>query len=95
MIGFDICRLLSLQSAVYQNLVGIFNANEVPDQIDCHKFVIIHDFNHWAVIHNNLFNEIEVFDSLGSSSPVCNKLKDNQIISRSFVYNTSQLQGGQ
>ena len=92
MIGFDICRLLCLQSAVYENLVGLFNVNEVPNQIDCHKFVIIQDFNHWAVIHNNLFNQIEVFDSLGSSSPVCNKLKSNQIISRSFVFNTSQLQ---
>ena len=92
MIGFDICRLLSLQSAVYENLVGLFNVNEVPNQIDCNKFAIIHDSNHWAVIHNNLFNQIEVFDSLGSSSPICNKLKSNQIISRSFVFNTSQLQ---
>ena len=47
MIGFDICRLLSLQSAVYQNLIGLFHINEIPEKIDYHKFAIINDSNHW------------------------------------------------
>ena len=30
MIGFDICRLLSHQTPVYENLIGLFNLNELP-----------------------------------------------------------------
>ncbi len=62
MIGFDICRLLSHLPPVYDNLIGLFHLNELPNVKKCHKFAIINDSNHWAVVHNNLLNEIEVFD---------------------------------
>ena len=62
MIGFDICHLLSHQTPVYENLIGLFHLNELPTKIGRHKFAIINDCQHWAVIHKNLLNEIEVFD---------------------------------
>ena len=90
MIGFEICRLLSLQSAVYQNLIGLFHINEIPEKIDYHKFAIINDSNHWFVIHRNLLNEIEVFDSLGKNSSASGKVKNH--FNSNFATNRTQLQ---
>ena len=92
MIGFDICRLLSYQTAVYENLIGLFHINELPNKIDCHKFAIVNDSRHWAVIHKNLFNRIEVFDSLGINSPVSKKLIHELKCTKSFSINSTQLQ---
>ena len=73
MIGYDISRILSLQSAVYQNFIGLFHLNELPEKIGCHNFAVINYSNHWFVIHHNLFDEIEVFNSLGENSSVTSK----------------------
>ena len=62
MKGYDICRLLSHLPSVYDNLIGLFHLTELLSVIKCHEFAIINDSNHWAVVHNNLLNEIEVFD---------------------------------
>ena len=70
---------MSLQSAVYQNLIGLFHINEIPEKIDDHKFAIINDSNHWFVIHQNLLNEIEVFDSLEKNSSASGKVKNISI----------------
>lgn len=90
MIGFDICRLLSHQSAVYQNLIGLFHINEIPEKIDYHKFAIINYSNHWFVVHRNLLNEIEVFDSLGKNSSASGKVKNH--FNSGFATNSTQLQ---
>ena len=92
MIGFDICRLLSYQTSVYENLIGLFHMNELPNKIDCHKFAIINDSNHWAVLHNNLFNEIEVFDSLGINSSLSSKVKNSLNSPKGFVFNSTLFQ---
>ena len=92
MIGYDICRLLSYETAVYKNLIGLFHINELPNKIDCHKFAIINYSNHWLVVHKNLFNQIEVFDSLGINSPVSQKVISGLKSSRSFAINSTQLQ---
>ena len=73
MIGYDISRILSLQSAVYRNFIGLFHLNELPEKIGCHNFAVINYSNHWFVIHHNLFDEIEVFNSLGENSSVTSK----------------------
>ena len=92
MIGFDICRLLSYQNTVYENLIGLFQINELPEKIGCHKFAIINDSHHWAVIHKTLFNQIEVFDSLGTNSSISKKVKNNLNCARNFAFNSTQLQ---
>ena len=92
MIGFDICRILSQQSVVYQNFIGLFHLNELPEKIECHNFAIINDSNHWFVIHRNLFDEIEVFNSLGRNPSVFSKVKNHYSTAKSFVTNSTQLQ---
>lgn len=92
MLGFDICRILSHQSVVYQNFIGLFHLDELPEKIECHKFAIINDSNHWFVIHRNLFDEIEVFNSLGRNSSVTSKVKFHFSTAKSFVTNSTQLQ---
>ena len=92
MIGYDISRILSLQSAVYRNFIGLFHLNELPEKIGCHNFAVINYSNHWFVIHHNLFDEIEVFNSLGENSSVTSKVKSHFKNAKGFVTNNTQLQ---
>ena len=71
---------------------GLFHVNEIPKKIQTHKFLVVHDSNHWGVIHKNLLKEIELFDSIGRDSPLAKAVMKHFDGVKIFTCNQIQLQ---